>query len=1203
MAVVGSMPNHNGRDMHPFFMSKAKAGHPAETDFDLNDKRRKRQRTNSTESRSPMLGQVETNGWINQLNAAAAGAPLEPNAIPRSDQSSIGRISWEEERRGGVGSNLSLTHRSRNGSPTDLPPHGNADMPSVELTSQPSGPSLSGSPRRTPQKKMLRVRPDGRLGSPRAKAPAQNAKPRRGRKSAKAETAPKTLLASIRYGTDAQSRSSVGRKIANIFSGTASNPSRIRSTPNNLPELAKPTHPFFLGGTRRDQCQKELVRGNDDKESAPGDHQDNRLITKRRVISPSKARVTSKPPGVSESSTSVFGLGGNTFRADRERTTRIPGALEALWPPEGMVHIRENCESAELHIPTPFTSLISKRRCKRKEAEVRIPKGEQTLTPYVDIVQAYQKVDEESRAVYARECIEFRRPLRRIMTGHGLQEAVRRHLASKLPTPHQDETNIQDEHELGNPQMNQSPVHPAVRHVYQEIATSLTAFDKFECETQDWVHKYTPACADQVLQPGREALILRDWIRALTINSVDFRAIHAPKTRESSVSSRRATTKRKRRRAEELDGFILSSDEEADELCQVTDSELRNNSRSMLRKSAFRSRDASRTGSREQVMNAVVISGPHGCGKTAAVHAIARELGFEVFEINPGSRRSGKDILDKVGDMTRNHLVKHPHSDQGAVAKEEAETTNLLSEKLKHDLASGRQGTMNSFFKSKETPKKSSSKRKGKSEKQTAQSIPSRKHQSKKQSLILLEDVDVLFDEDKAFWATTLELLVQSKRPVIMTCADESMLPLDDMDLHAILRFTHAPEQLAIDYLLLVACNEGHLLSRGAVLNLYKSKGSDLRASMTELNFSCQMAVGDTKGGLEWILSKTTSMESDEQNREPLRVVSEGTYQTGMGWLSGERQTSSAEQTLDSEIEMYLKAWQDCGVDVGACEAHNPQEEQSRTLTLQELQAHDQNTEAYSAADIFPGRIPSVPDMVALDTAQPELTEKARSNFVEGYDLLQADPVIDQTGLTEAIAFAIKACARQVMQTRGTEGIDSRSTNERLLYTITKSMQDRGHGRPKVRSDLLAVFEPIARSCKPVLGIPKGPQISTFDGSLSVITEDLAPYVRSIVSYDLRLEERRRRLGALLSQPGKTGERQRRTRASRAALEGSNKAQTRRERWFPENINFDLVLQSGGEDWQDIALKRTVTEPSEDGMGLEEGSRRGSLGSAMGSDA
>ena len=1161
---------------------------------------------------------METNGWINQLNAAAAGTLLEPNATPRSDQPSIGRTSWEEEKRGGVGSNLSITHRSRNGSPTDLPPHGNWDMPSVEMTSQPSGPSLSGRPRNTPPKKMLRVRPDGRLGSPRAKPPAQNAKPKRGRKSAKAETAPKTLLASIKYGTDAQSRSSVGRKIANIFLGTASSPSLIRSTPNNPPEPAKPTHPFFLGGTRRDQCQKQLVRGNDDKESVPGDHQDNGLITKRRVISPSKARVTSKPPGVSESSTSVFGLGGNTFRADRERASRIPGALEALWPPEGMVHIRENCESAEMHIPTPLISLISKSRCKRKEAEVRIPKWEQTLTPYVDIVQAYQKVDEESRTVYARECNDFRRPLRRIMTGHGLQEAVRRQLASKLPTPYQDETNIQDGHELGNPQMSQSPVHPAVRHVYQEIATSLTAFDKFECETQDWVHKYTPACADQVLQPGREAIILRDWIKALTINSVDFRAIHAPKTRESSVSSRRATTKRKRRRAEELDGFILSSDEEANELCQVTDSELPNNSSSMLRKSAFRSRDASRNGNREQVRNAVVISGPHGCGKTAAVHAIARELGFEVFEINPGSRRSGKDILDKVGDMTRNHLVKHTHSDQGAVAKEEAETTNLLSEKLKHDLESGRQGTMNSFFKSKETPKKSPSKRKGKSEKQSVQSIPLRKHQSQRQSLILLEEVDVLFDEDKAFWATTLELLVQSKRPVIMTCADESMLPLDDMDLHAILRFTHAPEQLAIDYLLLVACNEGHLLSRGAVLDLYKSKGSDLRASMTDLNFFCQMALGDTKGGLEWMLSKTTSMGSDEQHREQLRVVSEGTYQTGMGWLSGERQTSSAEQTLDSEIEMYSKAWQECGIDVGACEAHNPQEEQSRTLTLQELQAHDQNTEAYSAADIFPGRIPSVPDMVrplsiilipiltlqvALDTTQPELTEKARSNFVEGYDLLQVDPVIDQTGLTEAIAFTIKACARQFMQTRGTEGVDSRSTNERLIYTITKSMQDRGHGRPKVRSDLSAVFEPIARSCKAVLGIPKGPQISTFDGSLSVITEDLAPYVRSIVSYDLRLEERRRRLGALLSQPGKIGERQRRTRASRAALEGGNKAQTRRERWFPENTNFDLVLQSGGEDWQDIALKRIVTEASEDGNGLEEGSRRGSLGSAMESDA
>ncbi|CAD6568144.1 MAG: hypothetical protein ASARMPRED_001423 [Alectoria sarmentosa] len=1173
-----------------------------QTGFGVNDNRRKRQRIESSSREPAVIDQLETNNWMDQLNAAASGALSGSNATQTSTgdqgESRIGRIFWNPGRRVSNGSNVSVRGRSRNGSDPDASHRRSADLPSAEENSKASGPYVPEKIAKTPPKKMLRVRPDGKLGSPKAKALVPDAKHKRGRKPAKAETAPKTLVASISYGTDAQSRSCVGRKIVNILSGSASNLSPANSIPKRPPEPPKATHPFFLGGPQRDQCQQGLALSNYEKAAGAGDRP---MTPKRKIGSPTKARVTSKPQGISETSARIFELGGNTFRSDHARISRFPGAMEPLWPPEGMVHVRQDYDSAETSPPTPHVSHAPKAHRKMKNAEIRIPKEEQILTPYIDAVQAYRSDDEVSRRVHSREWREFRRPLRRILTGRELQQAIRWRVASKLPTPYQDANDRRDEDELGNSQMTQSTPHPAVRQVYKEVATSLTAFDNFDCENQDWVHKYAPAYADQVLQAGREVLILRDWLKTLTINSVDFRASDTSKTRDSSISSRRATTKRKRRRAEELDGFVLSSDEEVNEMNQVTDSEDRQATDTMLRKSVICSRDAGKSGNGERVTNAVVISGPHGCGKTAAAHAVARELGFEVFEINGGSRRSGRDILDKVGDMTRNHLVKHAHSDQGAEAKEEAETMNLLSEKLKQDLDSGRQGTMNSFFKSKGAPKKSHPKKKPKIQEMNPKNDHSRKQHSHKQSLILLEEVDVLFDEDKTFWATTLELIVQSKRPIIMTCTDEGLLPLEDMVLYAILRFTPPPQQLATDFLLLVACNEGHLLPRDAVSNLYKSKGSDLRASMTELNFFCQMAIGDTKGGLEWMLIKSPSTNSSDQNRESLRVVSEGTYQTGMGWLSGEHQTYLAEQSINQEMEILSEAWYGWGLDVGACEAYMlpsaTQEGSSQKLALQQLQALDQVAETLSAADTFPGRIPLNSDMVSIDTAQPELTEKARSNFVEGFGLLQADPVIDQTGVTEAIAFTITACARQLVHPR-----DPPFSDETIIDKITENMQDRRSERPNARLYQAAVFEPIARSYKPVLGIPKGPQISTFDGPLSIITEDLAPYVRSIVSYDLRLEEQRRLLSSLFSQPGKNGKRQRTTRASRAALEGGSKAHTRRERWFPNRTDFDSVLQTGGEGWQDIALKQVMAELSEEGTGLDEGSGKDSIGSAMESD-
>lgn len=212
------------------------------------------------------------------------------------------------------------------------------------------------------------------------------------------------------------------------------------------------------------------------------------------------------------------------------------------------------------------------------------------------------------------------------------------------------------------------------------------------------------------------------------------------------------------------------------------------------------------------------------------------------------------------------------------------------------------------------------------------------------------------------------------------------------------------------------------------------------------------------------------------------------------------------------------------------------------------------------------------------------------------------DPVLDQTGVAEAVIFTIKACARRLMHPRGKKLTKAPCSDEKIALMITENMQACRSERPNVRSDYTKIFEPIARSNKPLLGISKGPQISTFDGSLSTVTEDLAPYVRSIVSYDLRLEEQRRLLSSVLSQPGKNGKRQRTTRASRAALEGGSKAHTRRERWFPNNTNFDSVLQSGGERWQDIALEQAMAEPYGGGTELDDGSRRSSIGSAMQSE-
>ena len=199
------------------------------------------------------------------------------------------------------------------------------------------------------------------------------------------------------------------------------------------------------------------------------------------------------------------------------------------------------------------------------------------------------------------------------------------------------------------------------------------------------------------------------------------------------------------------------------------------------------------------------------------------------------------------------------------------------------------------------------------------------------------------------------------------------------------------------------------------------------------------------------------------------------------------------------------------------------------------------------------------------------------------------------------MVITIRTCARRLLN--DDQAPDTLSlTDQSINSIITQVVQGSQYEKPFTKSSISPAFDPISRSQKAVLGIPKGPQISAFDGPLSVLAEDLAPYVRSIVSYDLRLEDQRCQLSSLLSQPGKNGKKARTTRASRAALEGGSKAHTRRERWFPNHTDFDAVLETGGKEWQDVLLQRTIAETTGNCTGSA-GSRRSSLGSAMGSDA
>ena len=230
---------------------------------------------------------------------------------------------------------------------------------------------------------------------------------------------------------------------------------------------------------------------------------------------------------------------------------------------------------------------------------------------------------------------------------------------------------------------------------------------------------------------------------------------------------------------------------------------------------------------------------------------------------------------------------------------------------------------------------------------------------------------------------------------------------------------------------------------------------------------------------------------------------------------------------------------------------------------------------------------------MAIDTTETEMTEKTRSNYVESFHLVQANSVVDQTGLSKSLPLALHICSSRVLQSD--DRIASRSALAQSISDSRASAEHFASSLRRTRELLSAAFKPVSEIPKASFP-PRGPQITSFDGPIKSIVEDTAPYVRSIVSYDIRLEARRLQLSSLLSQGGRNGKKSRTTRASRAALEGGHKTHTRRERWFPQHTNFSLVLQTGGHGWHDMAVQ---TESRGNSMvGSHDGSRRPSSGSS-----
>ncbi|KAL2189134.1 P-loop containing nucleoside triphosphate hydrolase protein [Thermothelomyces heterothallicus CBS 203.75] len=1093
-----------------------------------------------------------------------------------------------------------VSHETNNVTPDDRGgPTNDPDMKPPQIA-DPSKALITGcvpepteSPRAaegTPTKprKMLHFNPKtGTIGSPpKPKEPRPDAKEaheiekmvgRRGRK-------PASKIVRIVYGTDPNVRVNLGKLIDGILGGKTrhlftghkktnslnikqDSPKAGDETPTAKP--SKATHPFFLGRTK---ATNSVATDPKPKKPDPSSSS-NTMHYCSTPCSPRKSRAVS----ASKVPMPQFGI--------RNLGLKFPGAKLPAWPWQGMVHVRGDVDELPGLENKPM--LVPFR--KSKGNAIKMMPRESVISILADSMEL-PLVAETVRTVNTDEFIppppELRLPQKHFESGSKLQSRV----LSQLKTFQPSLANRASASETASIRGNHGSVGapPQLARLFSRISSSLSAFDMSQYETANWVQKYAPTNATEVLQPEREIFFLRDWLQALMVQSVDTGSGESdkPKTGQKTKSSDAGRRKRRKK----LDGFIVSSEDEGHEWYDLSEGEddwAPSGFRGIVRKTVMRSSNRLKGRDGDKTANTLVISGPQGCGKTAAVYAVAKELDFEVFEINASSRRSGKDVLEKIGDMTRNHHVQQHHSSEAP----NNEDTAADDDDVAKDIKSGKQSTMKAFFETKTKGSKSRQPAKSQNKGLEAE-VKKEPSKSQRQSLILLEEVDILYEEDKQFWTTLVGLIAQAKRPFIMTCNDETLIPLHTLTLHGIFRLSTPPKDLAVDRLLLIAANEGHALTRESVEQLYDSRGGDLRAATMDLQFWCQIGVGDRKGGLDWFYPRWPMGVDLDENKEVVRVVSQDTYRLGMNLLGRDPITDSKIPPRLVEEEVLRQTWESWGLDVGhwqdspefACWAESlAPASMTPAGRLPALEAYDDLASAISVADVCSSKSFAAFKEEPMDTTQPEQPAKIREDFVLGITHLDSPVITHYSGLPTSIACTIKSLAKSSLSLHaGTLGQQAAAILRPLDETqairyLQKSFTSTLPGTAVIdRMDFAFAFDPIAAPDTSPLQPVSYLEPSVFDRTIKLITLDVAPYVRSIVAYESHLQRQRAKLSTLVSEGGKganSSKRMRTTRAALSALEGGSRSTTRAERWFKADINPYLVAKTAGKDWNGFGTR------------------------------
>ncbi|XP_017243940.1 uncharacterized protein LOC108215858 [Daucus carota subsp. sativus] len=236
-----------------------------------------------------------------------------------------------------------------------------------------------------------------------------------------------------------------------------------------------------------------------------------------------------------------------------------------------------------------------------------------------------------------------------------------------------------------------------------------------------------------------------------------------------------------------------------------------------------------------RLKNVLLITGPVGSGKSAAIYACAKEQGFQVIEVNSSDWRNGALVKQRFGEAVESHWLQC-----SAENSERPVIKNFFKSFPVSSNATTDQGISNDVT---ELISLSDDEISGNTRMTPTKSVVNKsktvREPSGSRTLILFEDVDADLCEDRGFISTIQQLAETAKRPMILTSnSKDPVLPnnLDRLELS----FSKPSVEELLCLISMVCSEEEVTIPPCLVKRFIDFCQGDIRKTILQIQFWCQ---------------------------------------------------------------------------------------------------------------------------------------------------------------------------------------------------------------------------------------------------------------------------------------------------------------------------------------------------------------------------